>query len=74
MKLEILEGSSTITAFGYDEANKVLAVKFSGADVYVYHGVIKRIFDGFVASESKGSFLSQNIKPFYSFTKLDMGS
>lgn len=73
MKIALVEGSSQLKAVGYDEVNRVMAVMFAGGkDVYVYHGVIKRVYDGFEAAESKGSYLAQHIKPNYAFTKLEV--
>ena len=60
--------SSNVAKCGYDESKAELHVEFKGG-IYVYHDVPKKVYDGFMAAESKGSFLAQNIKGVYPASK-----
>lgn len=61
MKLQDVE-SSNIEAAGYDPESKEMQVRFRGGSLYSYGNVPKSTYDGFLASESKGSFFHGNIK------------
>jgi len=62
--------SSNLVSVGYDPDEKTLIVEFKGGALYSYSGVPKLIYDRLLASESKGSFFSSNIKPVYMCSKL----
>lgn len=75
-------GSSQIREFGYDAANKTLAIRFSGKSgektVYTYGNVPPELHDGMRAADadseqSVGKFFGANIKgkpDQFPFTKL----
>jgi hypothetical protein len=59
--------SSNILSAGYDPATKMMEVEFRGKGgntTYQYHEVPKEVYDGFLAADSKGSYLHSNIKRF----------
>lgn len=62
--------SSNISAIGYDAENQVLEVEFKNGTVYSYSGVSSDEYDGFMNTDSKGTYLHANIKNRYSFMKL----
>lgn len=63
--------SSQIQAAGYDEKNQLLYIQFYGGSVYVYYGVVKYIYDGFLKSASKGKYFGEYIKKAgYKHTRL----
>jgi hypothetical protein len=65
--------SSNVASIGYDPATQELHVGFKGRDgesVYSYSGVPKDVYDGLMASESKGGFLNSHIKGKYGHSKL----
>lgn len=68
-KIEMLPvNSSNIVAVGWD--NDDLYVKYNSG-VYVYSGVDKYLFEQLLQAESKGRFLSEEIKPVYKYKKLE---
>lgn len=63
--------STNIAAIGYDETNKLLYVKFTSGSLYVYYGVVKYIYDGFLVAISKGKYFGEYIKKTgYKYTRL----
>lgn len=62
--------SSQIEAIGYDEVNQYLYVQFKGGSVYVYYGVVKYVYDGFINAESIGRYFGQYIRNKYKYTRL----
>ncbi len=62
--------SSHMKSAGYDAENGDLHVTFNGGQRYVYHGVPEDVHQAFTMASSKGSFLKNNIKGNYEFTKL----
>lgn len=54
--------SSTISAVGYDEATKVLGVKFRNGSEYHYLGVPKALFEALMSASSAGNYLNKYIK------------
>lgn len=63
--------SSAIGAIGYDDENNTLAVMFPNRAVYFYVGVPSRLFEEFVAAESKGGFFAKEVKDQYSSFSLE---
>jgi hypothetical protein len=61
--------SSNVEAIGYDDNAQELHVQFLSGGLYVYYGVPRQVFDGLMASPSKGSFLNREIKGVYQFAK-----
>lgn len=62
MEMTAVENSSQIAAIGYDIAANELHVQFHNGGTYAYENVPFDKADAFAKSESKGRFLSQNIK------------
>ena len=54
--------SSSISAIGYDQANKTLRVIFRNGGRYDYHGVPEELAKRFLESSSKGRFYVHHIK------------
>ena len=54
--------SSQLTAVGYDEATRTLAVEFKGGGVYHYHDVGDEHYHGLLKAPSKGKYLGQHLK------------
>lgn len=63
--------SSNISKIGYDEELKILEVDFVRGTSYQYVDVPKKLYLELMGSESKGKFLIANIKPNYSYAKLN---
>lgn len=55
---------------GYAWANDKLYVEYKGGSVYCYQGVSYDVYSQLAKAESKGSFISREIKPKYEFTKM----
>jgi KTSC domain len=62
--------SSTVKSIGYSDVNRVLQVEFQRGALYRYKDVPTQVFTAFLASESKGTFLNQMIKPFYEYEQV----
>jgi len=60
-------GSSAIVGFGYNNAKRILGIKFRHGATYFYFGVPKRIFEAMQAAPSKGRFVTERIKGTYSY-------
>jgi hypothetical protein len=60
-----LVSSSAISSVGYDPKEKVLEVEFSSGAVYDYYGVPRKVYTSLMAAESKGQFLSREIRGRY---------
>jgi hypothetical protein len=55
--------STSIASIGYDPQSRELEIEFrQSGDVYRYSGVSAAEHGGFVAAESKGSYLNQVFK------------
>lgn len=57
-----VEGSSNLTAHGYDPETETLRVEFKGGNQYEYHGVPKEMHQAFLEAPSQGSYLHSIIK------------
>jgi hypothetical protein len=55
--------SSNIKAVGYE--GDVLEVEFSTGSVYRYKGVPRPVYEGLMASESKGKYFHANIRALF---------
>lgn len=62
--------SSTITRFGYDDANQVLFVEFKNGSAYRYFDVPGPVFEQMKSAPSKGRFLAQVIKGSYRYARV----
>jgi uncharacterized protein len=54
--------SSTILSIGYESASETLEVEFKNGGIYQYYNVPEPVYQAFLASDSKGTFLHVNIK------------
>ena len=63
--------STNIEAIGYDPGNQELHVRFlKSGETYVYYDVEEWVFQEFLHSDSKGTYLNAKIKPGYQCAKL----
>ena len=63
--------SSNVDSYGFDQSTGTMRVKFNNGSEYDYNGVTQETFDEFSKSESKGRFISENIKGKFDYTKLE---
>jgi hypothetical protein len=74
MKMQKVE-SSQIEAIGHDEQLDILTVAYKNRDpqkpamAYEYKDVPKEVHAAFMASESKGKFCNEKIKPCFFYRK-----
>ena len=57
--------SSTVLSVGYEPTTATLEVEFKSGGTYQYYNVPEPIYQGFMASDSKGKYLHVYIKPAY---------
>jgi hypothetical protein len=62
--------SSNLASVGYDRELQVLEIEFLNGSVYQYFNVTEDVWEQLMASSSKGSFLNQQIKPFYAYQRV----
>lgn len=62
--------SSNVAAVGYDQTTLTLEVEFHSGSVYQYFDVPAPVYQGLMSAGSVGSYLSQNIKNSYRYSKL----
>ena len=62
--------SSSIAEVGYDPATRTLEVLFHNGHIYRYFAVPPSVYDAFMASDSKGKFLNENLKGLYQYVKV----
>ena len=62
--------SSNVESAGYDEVNGTLEVAFVNGTLYEYYRVPQSVYEGLFRAASPGSYLSQNIKPYYQFRQI----
>lgn len=63
--------SSNLKAVGYDRDAKLLQVDFKNNTSYQYAEVPPDLFADLLRADSVGSYLAQQIKPYYTATKLE---
>ena len=54
--------SSNISEIGYNEAAKMLVIRFTSNKLYTYSSVSKAVYDQFMNAPSKGKFFGDIIK------------
>lgn len=66
------EGSSQLSAHGYDPAEQKLRIQFKTGTTYEYDGVPPEVYDSLTKAKSMGRWFAENIKakPYY-YRKLD---
>jgi hypothetical protein len=62
--------SSNIADVGYEDTTMTLEVGFRNGTVYQYFDVPHSVFQEFMGSASKGTYLNTSIKNVYRYTKL----
>ena len=62
--------STNVRAVGYKRETCELFVEFHSSGLYVYFDVPEEIYAEFMAAASKGSYLNENIKNHYHYSKL----
>ncbi len=62
--------STNVASIGYDVDTQVLEVEFVNGGVYQYMNVPQEAFDEFQSASSKGTYLAQNIKNRYPYTRV----
>ncbi len=63
--------SSNVESIGYDPDTRELHVSFlKTGRTYVYYNVDEWVFDEFIQTDSKGSYLGNNIKGVYDYAPL----
>jgi hypothetical protein len=61
--------SSNLAAAEYDPEAKLMVVTFRSGSVYTYANVPDTVYEGLLTATSPGSYLAENIKGKYSFTR-----
>lgn len=56
--------SSNLKAVGYNAKLEELTIEFHNSGFYTYEGVPQHIYEGLMASTSKGSYHHENIKKY----------
>jgi DNA helicase HerA-like ATPase len=64
MERELVD-SSTVLSIGYEPTTNTLEVEFKSGGLYQYYNVPEPIYEELMASNSKGKFLHEYIKPAY---------
>jgi hypothetical protein len=62
--------SSNIASIGYDAESLTLEVEFKKGSVYQYYDAPSSIYDEFLASSSKGTYLYDSVKRQFRCAKL----
>lgn len=62
--------SSNVAAIGYDSDLSILEVEFHHGGTYQYNGVPVEVYNDLMAADSKGTYLNQNIKNVYGYSKV----
>lgn len=62
--------SSNVSKIEYDEAHKVMTITFTNGSKYDYSGVPESVWQEALTATSIGSFVSQNIKGTYPYSRV----
>lgn len=63
--------SSSIASVGYDVGRRLLEVEFKeSGDVYQYLEVPSEVYEGLLASESRGRYLNTSIKGVFEYRRV----
>lgn len=62
--------STNVASVGYDPSTMTLEVEFRNGSLYEYFDVPEREFQQLVSASSIGTYLNQNIKPFYRYARI----
>jgi hypothetical protein len=55
---------------GYSAETRILEVEYRNGSIYQYFAVPNGVFDSLLSAESKGSFVSQNIRRRYQYRRV----
>lgn len=62
--------STNVSSVGYDPDTMTLEVEFRGGSIYQYFDVPESVYQELMAAPSVGTFLNQNIKNGYRYTRI----
>ena len=62
--------SSNVRSVGYDDASNTLQVEFLNGSLYQYFDVPIQIFEGLLTAGSVGSYLHQNVKGIFRYSRV----
>jgi hypothetical protein len=62
--------SSNISSVGFDTDTQTLEIEFTNGNIYQYFDVPFTIYEELMQAESKGRFLSSQIKGVYRYARL----
>ncbi len=61
--------SSCVARLDYDPNAEEVYVEFHDSGLYAYRGVPPHVYEEFLAADSKGTFVNEEIKPRYPYRK-----
>jgi hypothetical protein len=62
--------SSNISTVGFDADTQTLEIEFTNGNIYQYFDVPVTVYEELMQAESKGKFLSTQIKGVYRYARL----
>lgn len=62
--------SSAIHSLSHNRCLPILTVRFSRGQVYDYYDVPHRVYEEFLAAQSKGQYLNENIRRYYGYRRI----
>jgi hypothetical protein len=62
--------SSAIHSLSHNRCLPILTVQFSRGQVYDYYDVPYRVYEEFLAAQSKGQYLNENIRRYYGYRRI----
>ncbi len=62
--------SSSIASAGYSPEGSTLELEYRNGSVYQYFAVPRSVFDALLAAESKGTFVSEQIRGRYLYRRV----
>ena len=62
--------SSNVASVGYDQNTLTLEVEYHSGSVYQYFDVPEAVYQEFMAADSLGRYLNQNIKNSYRYAQI----
>lgn len=71
MKRVRILSSSVVRSIGYEGRTRTLEVGFTSGEVYQYLDVDPSDVEAFLAADSKGTFLNEQIKPRYQAVRVE---
>lgn len=62
--------STSVKSVGYTARSKTLGIRFDDGSLYHYSGVPRSAYEKLLKAESKGRFVSENIRDRYTFKEI----